>query len=71
MPRRVAERAAQAKREKPDKSQGDQSKKTSKKDSKERTPLQGKLAKIIEECKEKGERRNVYLNLAYTAPIDN
>eukprot|EP00959_Pyramimonas_sp_CCMP1952_P062125 1298384-Pyramimonas_sp.AAC.1 len=47
IPKRVAERAAQAKRDKPDKSQEGQSKKISKKDIKERTPLQEKLARII------------------------
>ena len=26
---------------------------------------------ILEEVAEKGERRNVYMNLAYTGPIDN
>ena len=38
---------------------------------KEKDPVQEKLARAIEEAKEKGERRNAYMNLAWTGPIDN
>ena len=34
-------------------------------------PVQAKLLKLLEEVREKEERRNCYLNLAYTAPHEN
>ena len=34
-------------------------------------PLQAKLNSLVEETRAKGERRNSYLNLAYTAPQEN
>ena len=66
-PKRLAERAEKDKKEaKKDKSEDQQ-----KKDKKKLTPVQEKLARTIEETNEKGERRNVYLNMAWTGPTDN
>ena len=66
-PKRIAERAEKDKKEaKKDKSEDQQ-----KKDKKKLPPVQEKLARTIEETNEKGERRNVYLNMAWTGPIDN
>ena len=42
-----------------------------KKDQKETNRVHEKLEGVLEEVKEKGERRNAYLNLAFTGPIDN
>ena len=33
--------------------------------------MQAKLNSLVEETRAKGERRNSYLNLAYTAPQEN
>ena len=42
-----------------------------KKEEGETVRVQEKLTGIITEVKEKGERRNAYMNLAWTGPIDN
>ena len=34
-------------------------------------PVRTKITSIFEEAKDKGERRNAYMNLAWTGPIDN
>ena len=44
-------------------------KKQEKKEKKD--PCHEKVSDAVEEVKEKGERRNAYLNLAWTGPIDN
>ena len=33
--------------------------------------MRKKVASVFEEAKDKGERRNAYINLAWTGPIDN
>ena len=42
-----------------------------KKEEGETDRVQEKLTGVIGEVKEKGERRNAYMNLAWTGPIDN
>ena len=37
----------------------------------ETDPVQNKLTDIVAEVKKQGERRNAYLNLAFTEPMDN
>ena len=37
----------------------------------EKDPVREKITSVIEEVREKGERRNAYMNLAWTGPIDN
>ena len=34
-------------------------------------PVRQKIASVFEEAREKGERRNSYMNLAWTGPVDN
>ena len=41
------------------------------KESDENDPVQEKITNILEEVKEKGERRNAYVNSAWTGPVDN
>ena len=62
MPTRV-EKAAAEKAKKDKKGNDDQEDK--------KDPLQAKLNSLVEETRAKGERRNSYLNLAYTAPQEN
>jgi len=57
-PRRIAER--EAKKEK-----------KGKKEEGETDRVHEKLTGVLAEVKEKGERRNAYMNLAWTGPIDN
>ena len=67
-PKRIAARAEDAtkaekgKKDKP----GEEQKKEKKKDT---CPVQEKLARTLEEVKKNKERRNVYLNAAWTGPI--
>ena len=72
-PKRIAARAEDAtKAEKGkkghDNKPGEEHKKEKKKDT---CPVQEKLARTLEEVKKNKERRNVYLNAAWTGPIDN
>ena len=71
-PTRIGERAEKEKadKDKKDKAQPKEEQQKKKKD-KEKDPVQEKLGKTLEEVKEKGERRNAYMNLAWTGPIDN
>ena len=71
-PTRIGERAEKEKadKDKKDKAQPKEEQQKKKKD-KEKDPVQEKLGKTLEDVKEKGERRNVYMNLAWTGPIDN
>ena len=42
-----------------------------KKEESESSRVQEKLTSVLDDVKERGERRNVYMNLAWTGPIDN
>ena len=44
-------------------------KKQAKKEKKD--PCYEKISDVVEEVKEKGERRNTYMNLSWTGPVDN
>jgi len=37
----------------------------------EKDPVRGKMASIVQTARKDGEKRNVYMNLAFTGPIDN
>ena len=63
-PRRIAEKE-KSEKEKPKKGEKAEKEKT-KKDR-----VHEKLTGILAEVKEHGERRNAYLNLAWTGPVDN
>ena len=45
--------------------------KKGKKEESETDRVHEKLIAVVAEVKEKGERRNAYMNLAWTGPIDN
>ena len=61
-PKRIADKKAKTdKKEKKDKAD-----KAEKKD-----PAREKITLVCEEVKDKGERRNAYMNLAWTGPVDN
>ena len=67
-PKRIAERVEKDRAEKNKKDKEPEGKTGRRK---EKDPVQEKLARAIEEAKEKGERRNAYMNLAWTGPMDN
>ena len=67
-PKRIAERVEKDRAEKNKKDKEPEGKTGRRK---EKDPVQEKLARAIEEAKEKGERRNAYMNLAWTGPTDN
>ena len=56
-PMRMAEKE-KAKAEKKEKTKG-------------KDPVREKITSVLEEVREKGERRNAYMNLAWTGPVDN
>ena len=68
VPKRVAERAE---KEKAEKEKKDKEKPEAKKVPKAKDPVREKLARCVDEAIEKGERRNCYMNLAWTPPCDN
>ena len=75
-PKRIAERGEKEKAEKDkkekDKAKEEQPRPTPKRSAqKDKDPVQEKIGKILGEVKEHGERRNVYMNLAWTGPMDN
>ena len=71
-PTRIAEKKDKAKKDKKDPEQKDNKKKDKEqKEQSETDPIDKKLSEIFAEVKEKGERRNAYMNLAWTGPIDN
>ena len=63
VPKRVAERAEKEKK--------DKEKPEAKKVPKAKDHVREKLARCVQEAMEKGERRNCFLNLAWTPPCDN
>ena len=67
-PKRIAERVEKDRAEKNKKDKEPEGKTGRRK---EKDPVQEKLARAIEEAKEKGERRNACMNLAWTGPTDN
>jgi hypothetical protein len=63
-PKRIGEKKAKAEKSKKEKKE--KADKAEKKD-----PSREKITLVCEEVKEKGERRNAYMNLAWTGPVDN
>ena len=66
-PRRIAEKE-KSEKEKPKKGEKAEKEKAEKA---KRDRVDEKLTGILAEVKEHGERRNAYLNLAWTGPVDN
>ena len=70
-PKRIAEKQ-QKQKEKAEKEKEKAEKKAEKEEKKkEKDPVHEKITSALEEAAEKGERRNAYMNLAWTVPVDN
>ena len=65
-PTRIAER-----HQKKDAKKEKKAEKEGKAEDEEKDANKEKITGVVEEVKKKGERRNVYMNLAWTGPVDN
>ncbi len=73
-PKRIARKLQKQKAKKDEKKMKAATRPQQKKDKtkqEEKDPVHEKISLLIEEVKETGERRNAYMNLAWTGPIDN
>ena len=66
-PTRIAEKAKEKKEKKAKKDK----KEDKNEEDEEKDPVRGKMASIVQTARKDGEKRNVYMNLAFTGPIDN
>ena len=78
-PTRIAEKAKEKKEKKgkkdkkedTDKEKKEKKEDKYKEDDEEKDPVREKIASVVQDVRKDGERRNVYMNLAFTGPIDN